>query len=76
MRRGGLCLLWLSVASAMQPSRLDAQYVDPGSVSVVWQLLVAGVFGIVFTLRQRIGYLWHSLADRRKRSRDKKIDNE
>ena len=76
MRQGGFCLLWLSLASAMLPSKLDAQYVDPGSVSILWQLLVAGVFGIVFTLRQRVGYLWHALVDRRKRSREKKVDKE
>jgi hypothetical protein len=74
--RGGLSVLWLSLATVLLPSTLLAQYVDPGAVSIVWQLLVAGLFGIIFTLRQRIGYLWHVLAGRKKRATEKKIKGE
>jgi hypothetical protein len=53
---------------ALNPSVLSAQYVDPGSASVLWQLLLAGVFGVVFTFRQHIVSLARAFLNRFRRS--------
>lgn len=38
----------------LMPKTATGQYVDPGSASLLWQLLLAGVIGIAFTLRQNV----------------------
>lgn len=43
------------------PECLQAQYVDPGSTSVLWQLLVAAVIGGLFTMRHLLARAWRSL---------------
>ncbi|MGE5372082.1 MAG: hypothetical protein ACM3QZ_08855 [Solirubrobacterales bacterium] len=37
------------------PDLLMLAYIDPGSGAMVWQLLVAGVLGVVFSTRRAWG---------------------
>jgi len=53
MRRVGFVVAWVMFLM-LTPSVASAQYVDPGSVSLAWQLLLAGVLGTVFTARRLI----------------------
>ena len=47
------------------PSRAEAQYIDPGSASLLWQLLVAGIVGLGFTMRHYLLALYRRLFSRR-----------
>jgi hypothetical protein len=42
-------------------------YTDPGSGALIWQLLVASFFGILFYLRAFIGRIAAMMSDRRSR---------
>lgn len=47
------------------PERAQAQYIDPGSSSLLWQLLIAGFVGLGFTLRHYLLALWRRLFARK-----------
>lgn len=49
----------------LSPARAQAQYVDPGSASLLWQLVVAGIVGLGFTMRHYLLALYHRLFSRR-----------
>ena len=48
----------------LSPARAQAQYVDPGSASLLWQLVVAGIVGLGFTTRHYLLALYHRLFSR------------
>ena len=54
------------------PARLAAQYVDPGSASVLWQLIVAGLFGVLFSVRYFLLRWGHWLVTRLRRGGDER----
>jgi hypothetical protein len=45
------------VSSVTLPRTMLAQYVDPGTSSLLWQLLLTGLAGSAFVLRSKIGLL-------------------
>jgi len=69
-RHAAELLVAVLCAIAAIPARLAAQYVDPGSASILWQLLLAGVFGVVFSFRRYLLSLSRSLLRRFRRSSD------
>lgn len=50
------------------PAHAAAQYIDPGSASVLWQLILAGVFGVIFSVRSYLLLLGRALLRRWRRS--------
>jgi hypothetical protein len=46
------------------------QYIDPGNSSLIWQLLIAGVAGLGFTLRHAVSTLFHRLFSKRGKGPD------
>lgn len=53
----------------LAPIPAYAQYVDPGSASLLWQLALTGVFGVAFAMRRYLMVLVR-LAVRRFRPTD------
>ena len=46
------------------------QYIDPGNSSLIWQLLLAGVVGLGFTLRRTVSTLFRRLFSKRTKGPD------
>jgi len=46
------------------------QYIDPGSSSLIWQLLLAAVAGLGFTLRHTVVTLFHRIFPKRPKGPD------
>lgn len=46
--------LALAIALCLYPRSLYAQYIDPGGASLLWQLLLSGLLGVTFVLRQTL----------------------
>ena len=55
MKRSNVYILALVLLIATQP-RVHA-YTDPGSGTLVWQLLVAASFGVMFYLRRIVSWV-------------------
>jgi hypothetical protein len=72
---GRRCIL-LMVLVALSPAEAQAQYIDPGSSSLLWQLLVAGIVGLAFNLRHAFLALSRSLLSRRDKGSGKPIDDQ
>jgi hypothetical protein len=46
------------------------QYIDPGNSSLIWQLLLAGVAGLGFTLRHALATLYRRCFSKRSKGPD------
>ncbi len=46
------------------------QYIDPGNSSLIWQLLLAGIAGLGFTLRHTVTTLYRRFFSRRPKGPD------
>lgn len=77
-RAAGMPLAVLCVITAIgaTPARVAAQYIDPGSASVLWQLILAGVFGVIFSVRSYLLLLGRALLRRLRRSSDQSPGDE
>jgi hypothetical protein len=71
MSRQLTVLLALSFAL---PRAVYAQYIDPGSSSFLWQLLIAGFAGVAFTLRHYIAAVIRRLRRRKDDTSDEPTD--
>ncbi len=69
-------LLFLFALFLAAPRALRAQYIDPGSSSFLWQLLIVGFLGVVFNLRRHIATLFQRIRGRKHDadSDDSKVD--
>ena len=61
LRHGAILLALVCLC----PARAQGQYIDPGSASLLWQLLVAGAVGLGFTMRHYLLALYRRLFSRR-----------
>jgi hypothetical protein len=52
-------LLLFVATGALLPSALSAQYIDPGTSSLIWQLLISGLVGGWFLFRSKIGTVFN-----------------
>ena len=59
----------------LSPARAEAQYIDPGSASLLWQLLVAGIVGLGFTMRHYLLALYRRLFSRRDKGPRERTDD-
>ena len=46
---------------------MPLMYVDPGSGALIWQALVAGAFGVLFTFRRAVAFTWVRIVKRIRR---------
>lgn len=54
---------WLLAGVLFIPTSVDAQYLDPGSGSLIIQLLIAGAAAISYAFRHSIGRLFRRSKD-------------
>jgi hypothetical protein len=54
--------------SLVMPVTLQAQYIDPGTSSLLWQLLLTGLVGVSFTFRRTFADIVRRIRNRRART--------
>lgn len=59
-------LIWLLILFVAAPSQVFA-YTDPGSGTLLWQMIVAGSIGLAFYFRRMLG--WARLLKDRSKNR-------